>query len=69
MKSLTKILALAALATTLSLGAAALSAEAKGWHGGGQGGQGGHYFGGSRFQSGHGGNNCWQFGRWVCGYR
>ena len=62
MKSLTKMLALAALAATIAAGTGTSSAQAKGWHGGG------HHFGGHRglnFRYGH--SNCWRFGRYVCG--
>ncbi len=66
MKTLTKILALGIIATSIAGGAISTPAEAKGFHRGGGHGFG-HKFGGHRFGFGH--NNCWKFGKFVCGGR
>ena len=60
MKTLTKLAALAILATTLAAGTAPSSAEAGGFHG-----FRGHHFGGFHVNFGH--DDCWRFGRYVCG--
>lgn len=71
MKNLAKILALGIIASSIAGAALTTSAEAKGFRGGHGFGHkfGGHRFGGHKFHFGFGHNQCWKFGKWVCGQR
>ncbi len=63
-----KMLALSAFAMFVVAGSVTSQAEAKGFgNGGHHGGSrfGGHHFGGTKFSFGH--QNCWRFGKWICG--